>query len=193
MNCLCRLKIYTCQWAVWPYGSSHRIGTSYSGNLPFPTYTHPPHKALLQENACLENCPICRGAATELPWNATWPCEVFQGCNQPPWKSFAAFWRCAHAIGTLIEPCSTKSTTNFALPLAVPGKKYSMRPLLYNPGPGLLIWHPQSQDSSLRPQLPLQQITHVPTGWFLSRWLVKVVRTCPSSTPTLCSLNIQLS
>lgn len=191
MNCLSRLKLYTGQWAVCPYGCSHRTGTSYSSNLPFPTYMHPPHKALLQKNACLENCTICREAAAELPWNATWPSEMFQGCNQPP-----AFWRCAEALGTLIEPCSTKSTMNFALTWQSHSgqpQKYSVRPILYNSGPGPLIWPPPiPRLFSKAPSAFAVDNPH--TCWLLSYQVTcKSGQNLPSSTPTPCSLNIQLS
>lgn len=55
------------QLAVWPYGCTHGAGTHYSANTPLPAYIHLPQKALLQENACLKNCTVCREAETELP------------------------------------------------------------------------------------------------------------------------------
>lgn len=57
----------THQSVVWPYGCSHKAEPHYSSILLLPAYIYFPQKALLQENACLENCTVCREAETELP------------------------------------------------------------------------------------------------------------------------------
>lgn len=54
VNCLSRPKPYSCQWAVWPYGYSHRTGTSNSGNLSFPAYMHLPTKLCCRKMLALK-------------------------------------------------------------------------------------------------------------------------------------------
>lgn len=156
---------------------------------------YPPPKALLQENACLEHCTVHRGAETELPWNATWPCWSVSRLEPNTMEELRSLPKVCSHLRYIDRALFYQINYEFYFTLGSPTADYpknTLRPILYNSGPGPLIWYPQSSDYFLRPQLPLQYVTHVPTRWFLSRWLVKVVRTSLALLP-LCSLNTQLS
>lgn len=97
-------------------GQEHVILVIY----PFPLTCTLPQKLCCRKMLVLNTAQFTEGLKQSSPEMPPDLAEVFQGCNQTPWKSFAAFWRCAHTLGTLIEPCSTKSTLNFTLLWAVP-------------------------------------------------------------------------